>query len=145
VPKLGRLHRTVDRCPVHPIEFEREEQQVQRCRRQALGDVTVEFGDRGVDAVAGMKQAGIGSEPAGQIVDRLVAPDRFGEPPAAVLFCGALRKPALVVGLKRDALGVHPCEVARNLRRVDTGIEVGEIPFRQFAAAGPGRRFLRFA
>ena len=139
MPELGRLHRTIDGGILNPIEFEREEQQVQRRRRQALGDVAIKFGDRRIDAVAGMNQAGIGPEPAGKIVDRLVAPDGFGKPLAAALFCGPLRKPALVVGLKRDAFGVHPGEVARNLRRVDTGIEVGQIPFRQFPAAGPGR------
>ena len=91
VREFGRLHRALDHGIVHPIEFEREEQQVHRCLRQPLGDVTVEFGDRGIDAVAGMNQTGIGSEPAGEIVDRLVAPDRFGEPLAAVLLRDPLR------------------------------------------------------
>ena len=145
MPEFGRLHRAVDHGIVDPVEFEREEQQMHRCRRQPLGDVAVEFGDRGIDAVAGMNQAGIGAEPAGEIVDRLVAPDRFGEPLAAALFCGPLGKLALVVGLKRDAFGIHPCEVAGDFRRVDTGIEIGQIPFRQLAGlfrSGFGRGFL---
>ena len=109
---------------------------------QPLGDVAVEFGDRGIDAVAGMNQTGIGAEPAGEIVDRLVAPDRLGEPFAAVFPGGLFRELALVVGLKRDAFGIHLFEVARDFRRVDTGIEIGQVPFRQLAGLGFGRGFL---
>ena len=138
MPEFGRLHRAIDGGIVDAIEFEREEQQMHRRRRQPLGDVAIEFGDRRIDAVAGMNQAGIGPEPAGKIVDRLVAPDRFGEPLAAALFRGLFRKLAFVVGLKRDAFGVHPCEVARDFRRVDTGIEIGQVPFRQLAGLVPG-------
>ena len=81
--EFGRLHRTLDHGIVDAVEFEREEQQMHRRVGQPLGNVAVEFGDRGIDAVAGVNQAGIGPEAPGEIVDRLVAPDRLGEPAAA--------------------------------------------------------------
>ena len=59
-----------------------------------------------------MNQAGIGAEPAGEIVDRLVAPDRLGEPVAAVVLGRPFRELALVVRLKRDAFGIHLLQVA---------------------------------
>ena len=107
MPEFGRLHRAFDHGIVDPVEFEREEQQMHRRIRQPLGDVAVEFGDRGIDAVAGMNQTGIGPETPGEIVDRLVAPDRLGEPLAAALVGRPFRELALVVGLKRDAFGIH--------------------------------------
>ena len=78
--QLGHSHRAFDHRIVDAVEFEREEQQMHRRIGQPLGDVAVEFGDRGIDAVAGMNQPGIGSKTSGDIVDRLVAPDRLGEP-----------------------------------------------------------------
>ena len=98
---------------------------------QPLGNVAVEFGDRGIDAVAGVNETGIGGQTPGQIVDRLVTPDRRGEPLAATLLGRLLGELALVVRLKRDAFGVHLGEVAGDFRRVDTGIEIGQVPFRQ--------------
>src|SRR3984957_13543107 len=141
MPELGRLHGAVDGGIVDAVEFERKEQQMHRRRCQPFGNVAIEFGDRRIDAVAGMNQSGIRSEAAGKIVNGLVAPDRFGEPFAALLFCGLFRKLALVVGLKRNAFCVQPCKVAGNFRRVDTGIEIGQVPFRQLAALVPGFGF----
>ena len=129
--EFRRLHRAFDHGIVDAVEFEREEQQMRRCGGQPLGNVAVKLRNRGIDAVAGMNQAGIGSKAAGEIVDRLVAPDRFGQPPTAVLPCGKFRELALVVRLKRDAFCIHPLQVAGDFRRVDPGIEIGQIPFRQ--------------
>jgi hypothetical protein len=130
--EFRRPHCAFDDRIVDAVELEREEQQVHRRIGQPLGNVAVEFGDRGIDAVAGMNQTGIGTQTPGKILDRLIAPDRPGEPLAAILLGRLLRKLALVVRLKRDAFRVQPCEVAGDLRRVDTGIEVGQVPFRQF-------------
>ena len=136
--ELGRLHRALDHGIVDAVEFEREEQQMQRGRRQPLGNVAIEFGDDGIDAVAGMNEAGIGAEPAGEIVDRLVAPDRLGEPNAAIVAGNAFRQPALVIRFKRDAVGIHLLQIARDFGGVDTGIKIGEVPFRQLAGFGFG-------
>ena len=136
VAELRRLHRALDHGIVDAVELESEEQQMHRGGRQPLGDVAVELGDRGIDAVAGMDEAGIGAEPAGEIVDRLVAPDGLGEPASAVVAGNAFRQLALVVRLKRGAVGIHLLQIARDFSRVDTGIKVGEIPFRQFAGFG---------
>ncbi len=86
---------------------------------QPFGDIAVEFRDRGIDAVAGMNQSGIGAEPAGEIVDRLIALYGSRKPAATALSRRPLRKLAFVVGLKRDAFGIHPVEVVRHFRRVD--------------------------
>jgi hypothetical protein len=128
--KRRRLHRALDHGIVDPVELECKEQQMRRGVRQPLGDVAVEFRDRGIDAVAGMNQAGVGTKSAREIVDRLVTFHRGGEPRTAALACGLVGKLALVVRLKRDAFGINLLEIARDLRRVDAGIEIAKVPFR---------------
>ena len=130
VSEFRRLHRAFDCRIVDAVELEREEQQMHGRIGQPLGNVTVEFGDRGIDAVAGMNQAGIGAQTPGEILDRFVAIDRRGEPFAAALLRRLLRELALAGRLKRDAFRVQPCEVAGDFRRIDTGIEIGQVPFR---------------
>ena len=104
---------------------------------EPFGHVAVEFGNCRIDAVAGMNEAGIGTEPARDVVDRLITLHGLREPAAAVFARGMFRKLALVVGLKRDAFAIHLLEVARDFRRSDAGIEIVEVPFRQLA--GPAR------
>ena len=137
--EFRRLHGALDHGVLDAVEFESEEQQMHRGRCQPLGNIAVELGDGGIDAVAGMNEAGIGAEPAGKIVDRLVTPDRFGEPAAAVFPGDAFRQLALVVALERDAVGIHLLQVARDFGGVDAGIEIGQIPFRQLAGFRFGR------
>src|SRR3954470_7167351 len=43
VRELGGLHRAVQNIVIDAIELEREEQQMRRCRRQALGNVAVKL------------------------------------------------------------------------------------------------------
>jgi hypothetical protein len=83
-----------------------------------------------------MGEAGIGAEPAGEVVDRLKAPDRLGEPKTAVVAANAFRQLAFVVRLKRDAFRIHLLQVACDFGRADAGIEIGQIPFRQSAGLG---------
>ena len=123
----------LDHGIVNAVELEREEQEMRRGGGQPLGDVAVELRNRGIDAVAGMDEAGIGAEPAGEIVDRLIALHGPREPFSAIFSRCVFGKLALVVGLKRDAFGVHFGEIVRHFGRIDAGIEVGQIPFRQFA------------
>ena len=136
MPKLRRLHRALDHGIVDAVELEPEEQQMYRSRRQPLGDVAIEFGNRRIDAVAGMNKAGIGAEPAGEIVDRLVAPDGLGEPASAIVAGDVFRELAFVVRFKGCAVGIHLLQIARDFGGVDTGIKIGEVPFRQFAGFG---------
>src|SRR5215212_8618624 len=98
---------------------------------QSLGDVAVEFGDRGIDAVASVHQSGIGAKTSREIVKRLIAPDRFGEPLATPLLRSLFSELALVVGLKPDAFNVQPCEVARDFGGVNARVEIGQVPFGQ--------------
>ena len=139
IAEFGRLHRAFDHGVVDAIEFECEKQQMHRGIGQLLGNVTIEFGDRGIDAVAGMNKARIGAETTGEIVDRLIASDGLREPAAAVFACDVFRKFAFVVGLKRDAFRIHSLQITRDFRRVDAGIEIGQIPFRQFVGFPLGR------
>ena len=140
-PVMGqvlRLHRTLDHGVVDAVELKPEEQQMYRGRRQPLGDVAIELGNRRIDAVAGMNEAGIGAEPAGEIVDRLVAPDGLGKPASAVIAGNVFRELALVIRFERCAVGIHLLQIARDFGRVDTGIKIGEVPFRQLAGFGFG-------
>ena len=83
-----------------------------------------------------MNEAGIGAQSSREIVDRFIASHGSRKPRSAILPRNVLGEPSLVVGLKRDAFGIHPGEVAHNFRRVDAGIEIGEVPFRQFPGLG---------
>ncbi len=106
-----------------------------RRRRDALGDVAVEFRNRRIDAVAGMDETGIGAEPAGEIVDRLITANSVREPHAAAGLGRLFRELALVISFERRAFGVDLVEIPRNLRRVDRRVEIRKIPFRQLAPA----------
>ena len=112
MPEFRRLHRMLDHAIVNAVELEREEQQMRRGRRQPLGDVAVKFRDRGIDAVAGMHETGIGTKSPCEIVDRFIASHGFREPLSAIFPCAMFRQLALVVRLKRDAIGIHLREVA---------------------------------
>ena len=104
---------------------------MQRDRGDALLHVAVEFGDGRVLRIPGIGQARIRDQPAEQILDRLVAPHRFGERLSAMRAAGEFFEPALIGLLERDALGFGAVEIGLELRRIDRGIEIGEIPFRQ--------------
>ena len=80
-----------------------------------------------------MNQASIGTEATGEVVDRLVAPHGFRKPTAAAILRRPFCELSLVVGLKRDAIGIHLLQITPNFWRIDAGIEIGQIPFRQFA------------
>jgi len=122
----GIGHRLLERRIVDAVELEREEQHVQRGRRDALLHVAVELRAHRVRRVARIDKARERNEPAEQVVEGFVALHRLGEPGACER--GEL---ALVSLLERDAFGVGAVEVALHLRRIDRGVEVGEIPFGQ--------------
>ncbi len=104
--------------------------------RHALLHVAIEFRARRIDGVAGMDEPGIGAETSHQIVDRLVAPYRGGERPAALCSAGDFGKLAFIIGFESDAVGIDLAEIALDRRIVETGIKVVEIPFRQGARQG---------
>ena len=78
VAELGIGHRRFELGVVEAVELQHEEQQMRRCAGEALLHVAVEFGAHGIDRVLRVDQSGIGGEPAEQIVELLVALDRFG-------------------------------------------------------------------
>ena len=124
-------HRRFQELVVDAVELERKEQQVRRRRRQPLLHVAVEFGAGRIERIAGVHEAGIGAEPAGQIVDRFILAHRLGERAAGLRRLRQLKKLALEGALERNAFGIDALEVALDRRIVQAGIEVGQIPFRQ--------------
>ena len=84
----GIVHRLFEQRVVDAVEFEREEQKMQRDRGDALLHVAVEFRAHRIGGVAGINERRIGDDAAEQILHRLVAPHGFGERGPA----GALRR-----------------------------------------------------
>ncbi len=121
-------HCALDHTVIDAIEFEREEQQMCRCSRDPLGHVAVEFRDCRVDSVSGMGETCERRQPSRQIVDRLIALDRVGQPFAAIGHRDLLGDLALVGRLECRAVGVQLVEIADDLGRIDRRIEVSEIP-----------------
>ena len=126
-------HRRFQHRVVNAVELEGEEQKMRRGGRHPLLHVAVKFVARRIDRVAGVHEPGIGAEPAHQIVDRLVAPHRFGERRAALRGAGERRELAFVGLLESDTVGIGAVEIALDRRIVEAGIKVGEIPFGQGA------------
>ena len=132
------LHGGFELGVIEPIELEREEQKMRGCRRDALLHVGVEFRARRIDGVAGVEEAGIGREPAEKIIERFVALHRRRELRSRIGSLDERRELALKGLLERQAFGGAAIEVALDLRIIDPGIEVGEVPFRQHAEAAWG-------
>ena len=110
--KRLRLHRGVEHRIVDAVELEGEEQELARGRGQALLRVAVELGPLRIGGVAGIDEAGIGHDPAEEILDRLVAQDGGAERMRGVLASGEPVERA-AVGLGEGlALGLGPGEVA---------------------------------
>src|SRR5690242_13242246 len=83
-----------------------------------------------------MDEAGKGNEPAEQIVDDLVALHRLGKR-APRLPARRQRSKLALVGLGESrAFRVGAVEIAFDVRGVDAGVKVGEIPLGQVAEAG---------
>ena len=75
----GILHRLFEQIVVDAVQFEREEQKMQRDRSDALLHVAVEFRAHRIGGVAGINERRIGDDAAEQILHRLVAPHGFGK------------------------------------------------------------------
>ena len=136
MPKRRIGHRGIENRVVDAVEFEREEKKMRGGGRHPLLHVAIKFGARRIDRVAGVNEAGIGAEPAHQIVNRLVAPHRRGERRATVRAACHRGELALIGGLEVDAFGVDAVEIALDRRIVETGIKVVEIPLRELAQRG---------
>src|SRR6185369_12352542 len=96
-------------------------------------DVTIELGANRVGRVAGVEERGIGDEPAEPVIDRLVLLDRFGQRASGALAGRKRRQPSLEPLLEGLAVAIALFEVGLDLRAVQTGIEVGQVPFGQFS------------
>ena len=57
----GIGHRLFQNRVLDPIEFEREEQQMNRCCGEPLLNVAIKFGAGGIDRIAGMNEPGKGA------------------------------------------------------------------------------------
>ena len=137
------LHGRFELGVVEPIELEGEEQQMGRSGRDALLHVGVELRARGIDGVAGVEEPGIRHESAEKIIERLVARDRIGEHRPGIGLLRERRELTLVGVLEGEAFGSAAFEIAVDLRIIEPGVKISQIPFRQRAEAGDGRRLGR--
>ena len=76
-----------------------------------------------------MDQAGKGDQPAEQVVEFLVAFDRRGKQAAAIGRFGKRGELSLIGLLEGETFGIGAIEIALDLRIVDPGIEIGQIPY----------------
>ena len=129
----GIGHRRFQLFVGNAVEFEREEKHVQRGSGDAFLHVTVELGANRVGRVAGVEERGIGDEPAEPVIDRLVLLDRFGQRASGALADRKRSQPSLEPLLEGLAVEIALFEVGLDLRAVQTGIEVGQVPFGQFS------------
>ena len=143
----GRLaERLLDQRIVDAIELQREEEKMRRSRGDLVLHVAVELGALGVSGVAGMDQPGEGHQPAKQVLDLLVTGHGGAELGAGPRGRRDFGEFALVGLLERGAFGLGAGEIGGHLRRIDAGIEIGQIPFRERAerlvgtGGGRGRR-----
>ena len=125
----GEVHHRV----LDPVEFEGEEQQVARGFGQTLLGVAVELLAPLVGGVAGIDEAGKGHQPAEQILDFLVGPNRRSELHRGVASGGDRRDLARITGGEITAIRLGTGKVGAEVGRVDAGIQVRQIPFRQDA------------
>ena len=133
VAELGIGHRRLELGIVDAIELEREEQQMGRRAGETLLHVAVELGTDRIDRVLRVDQAGIGREPAEQVVELLETLHRARKLLAGIRAIRERGELALEILLEGDAVAVGAVEIALHRRVIDPGIERGEIPLGQFA------------
>src|SRR5262245_44619011 len=109
--------------------------------RDPLLYVGVELGARWIDRVAGVEESRIGHEPPEEVVERLVALHRLGQRRAGGGPFGERRELAFVGLLECEAFGSTTIEIALDLRIIEPGVKIREIPFRQRVEARHGRSF----
>ena len=119
----GRVgHRALERRIVDAVELEREEEHVERRRRDALLNIAEELRPRGVGGVAGMDQRRIGDQSSEQFLDALVALDRRRKGAPRVRLGRETGEAARISLLEGRAFGARPFKIARDFGRVHSGI-----------------------
>ena len=126
------VQRPEDQRIVDEVQFEREEKQMRAGVGHLLLDVAVELGALRVRRVAGIDQAGIGSDAADQFLQRLEVAQRLAQP-AGLAQLGFRGERALPAAFERRGVARRLVQIGLQFRRVDAGIEIGQIPFRQIA------------
>src|ERR671930_2027180 len=111
--------------------------------RDPLLYIGVELGARGIDRIAGVEEARIGRETPEEIVKGLVALHRLGQRRAGRGVVGERRQLAFVGLLECEAFGSTAIEIALDLRIIEPGVKIREIPFRQRAETGHARSLER--
>src|SRR5215472_7598149 len=129
----GIGHGLVQNRIVDAVEFEREEQQMDRRRREPLLYVAVKLGAGGIERVAGVDETRKRRKPAHEIVDGFITPHRRGQSGAAIGSGGYPGQLALVSSLETGAFSVSAIEIALDRRIGKAGIKVVQIPFWQSA------------
>src|SRR5262249_57319369 len=83
--------------------------------------------------MAGVAKRGVGEEPAEPIVDRLILFDYLGQRTSAALACSERGQSPLEPLLEGFAVAITLLEIRFDLWTVQTGVEVGQVPFGQFS------------
>ena len=131
MPERRRSHRRLELRIIDAVELKLEEQEIAGERRHPLVRVPVELRPPGVARIGGVKQRGVGHEAAGQILHRLVDPDRRGQRLARVRPVGEFGKLAAVGFGEQLRLPLGALEVGGEVRRVHAFVQVLEPPLRQ--------------
>src|SRR5262249_26485496 len=95
--------------------------------------VTVELSAKRIGRIAGVEKRGIGDEPAEPVIDRLILFDCFGQSTSAALTCSERGQSPLEPLLEGFAVAITLLEIGFDLWTVQTGVEVGQVPFGQFS------------
>ena len=129
-------HRGVDRGVVDAVQLQGEEEEIRRGAGQPLAGVAVELGPRLVGGVAGIHEPRERHELAEQVLDPLVGPHRLGQTRGRVRPGGELGDPAGIGLGEAAALLLGASHVAGEVRIIEAGIEIREVPFRKMAEVG---------
>ena len=111
-------HGSPQRRLVDAIELQREEQEVRGRRGNALLHIAEEFGPFRIAGIAGIDQARVRHEPSDQIIDHLVALDRFGQSHTGVGSARHSGELAFELVLERNRISIRPIEIAPYFRRI---------------------------
>ena len=129
----GILHRRFELFVRDAVEFECEEKHVQRGGRDAFLHVTVELGANRIGRIAGVDKRSIGDEPAEPVIDRLILFDCPGQRTSGSLAGRERGQSPLEPLLEGFAVAITLLEIGFDLWTVQTGVEVGQVPFGQFS------------
>ncbi len=116
---------------VYAVQFQREEEEVRRSRRDLVLRIAVKFSADGIGRIARVNETRIGHDAPEQILDLFILTHGRSKFFARVRRTCNLRQLAAPLLAKCLADLQSPFDVGLERRRLHAGIEVIEVPFRQ--------------